>query len=280
VASLNEAANIERCLIGLEPVDRVFLVDSGSTDGTCEVAESRGVEVVQFDYRGSYPKKRQWAMENLDVTTPWTLLIDADEFVPKSLWSEIECELRRPTSHVGYLVTKGFHFLGRRLRFGGFSHSAVLLFRTGHARFEKIVENDTSGLDMEVHERLIVDGSIGRLRNPLVHEDFKGLEAYIERHDRYSTWEAQARLMIVKGHRGGGDLVRAKPFGNLQERRRFLKWIAMWIPFEPSAWFIYHYFLRLGFLEGKAGLVASQIRRTYIRQSRSKFRQLVTGSLT
>ena len=96
-------------------------------------------------------------------------------------------------SCAAYLVTKGFHFLGRRFRFGGFSHAAVLLFRTGQAKFETLLADSCDGLDMEVHERLIVRGTIGRIRTPLVHEDFKGLEAYLSRHNRYSTWEARIR---------------------------------------------------------------------------------------
>ena len=107
--------------------------------------------------------------------------------------------IQRPDGPAAYLITKGFHFLGQRFRHGGFSHAAVLLFRRGAARFEHLLDEPADALDMEVHERLLVDGAIGRLATPLVHEDFKGLEAYIDRHNRYSTWEAKVRFQDLSG---------------------------------------------------------------------------------
>jgi len=253
----------------LGPAERVVVLDSHSTDATPHIAREHGAEVVQFDYGGGYPKKRQWALETLDVETEWVLLLDADEVVPESLWTEIRRTLSTPDADDAYLITKGFHFLGRKFAHGGFSHEAVLLFRKGRARFERLID-DPSGLDMEVHERLIVDGSVGSLDTALIHEDFKGLEAYIKRHNRYSTWEAHLRCAYLRGETYGESSVDARLFGNAQERRRFLKKIAIQVPFEPLLWFLYHYVLRLGFLEGRPGLIASQIRRNYIANVRAK----------
>ena len=89
--------------------------------------------MVQFDYRGGYPKKRQWALDTLDITTEWVLLLDADEVVPPELWDEIESATAGADAPPAFLITKGFHFLGKRFRFGGFSFAAVLLFRGGRA---------------------------------------------------------------------------------------------------------------------------------------------------
>jgi hypothetical protein len=183
---------------------------------------------------------------------------------------EIVAVVSSPNACDAYLIRKGFHFLGRKFRFGGFSHSAILLFRTGKARFERLVEDDAHALDMEVHERLIVDGVIGSLRTPLVHRDYKGLEAYIDRHNKYSTWEARARARYLQYTTDAREMVRARPFGNVQERRRFLKMIAMRLPGEPYWWFLYHYVLRLGFLEGRPGLIASRLRCQYISHVRAK----------
>jgi len=164
--------------------------------------------------------------------------------------------------------------MGRPFRFGGFSHQAVLLFRTGAARFEQLDEHPESGLDMEVHERLIVDGRISRLMTPLVHEDLKGLAAYIDRHNRYSTWEAFVRHQFLTTGRWGPESIRPRLFGNVQERRRFLKQIACRVPGEHWLWFLYHYLGRLGFLEGRPGLVASQMRAQYIANVRAKMAEL------
>lgn len=273
IAAKNEQENLPRCLKSLGPAERIVVLDSQSTDATPQIAREHGAEVVQFDYDGGYPKKRQWALNTLDIKTEWVFLLDADEVVPDALWAEIENALASDTLDDAYLITKGFHFLGRKFTHGGFSHEAVLLFREGRARFERLID-DPSGLDMEVHERKIVDGSVGSFDTPLIHEDFKGLEAYIERHNQYSTWEAHLRQAYLEDDTYGKESVEANLFGNTQERRRFLKKIAIQVPFEPLLWFLYHYVFRLGFLEGRPGLIASQIRRHYISHVRAKMYEL------
>lgn len=276
VAVKNEALNISRCLASLQPAEATYVIDSQSTDGTAEIAKSAGATVVQFSYPGGgSPRKRQWAMNTLPITSPWVMLIDADELVTPQLWAEIGERIQRPEA-VAFDALKLFHFMGRRFRFGGFSHSAVILFRRGNARFEQPMGQSNDGLDMEVHERLLVDGPVERLQAPLIHDDFKGLAAYIDRHNRYSTWEADFRSQLSRGDAKG---VAGRLFGNVQERRRLLKRWAMRMPFEATAWFLYHYVVRFGFLEGRRGLIAAQIRRSYIEQVRAKrYEATVRGS--
>ena len=274
LATRNEAVNLPRCLEALTHIQRIIVLDSRSTDATREIALQYGAEVEQFDYQGGYPKKRQWALENLTITTPWLFLLDADEVVPLALWEEITDAIGKADDKDAFMIIKGFHFMGRRFRYGGFSFAAVLLFKTGKARFERLFEDETTGLDMEIHERVVVDGHIGRLMTPLIHEDFKGLEAYITRHNHYSTWEARLRYQYLTSGRYGEDTIQPRLFGNSQERRRFLKAAIIRLPFEHWLWFLYHYFFRLGFLEGYPGLIASQIRAAYIMQVRSKMYEL------
>ena len=270
LAVRNEAVNLPRCLAALGEMQRVIVIDSHSTDDTAAMAEAAGAEVVQFRYQGAYPKKRQWAIENLDIRTPWLLMLDADEVVPPALLEEIREVVHSPSAKDGYLIHKGFHFLGRRFRFGGFSHAAVLLFKTGKGRFEHILDNNPGDLDMEVHERLIVDGSVGTLNTHLIHEDFKGLEAYVRRHNQYSSWEAAVRMRYFSEGQWGNQTIRPKLFGNAQERRRFLKQFVCRMPLEHWVWFVNHYVLRLGFLEGRPGLIASRMRSQYIADVRAK----------
>ena len=274
VAARDESKNIHRCLSALAPAQRVIVLDSHSIDETPAIAASAGAEVIQFDYEGGYPRKRQWAMDTLDIDTPWILLIDADETVPDPLWQEIKAAVGDSGGADGYLITKGFHFMKKRFRFGGFSHAAIILFRTGRARFERIHVEPDDKLDMEVHERLIVDGRIERLKTPLVHEDFRGLGACIKRHRDYAVWEAGVRHMFLETGRWGDDTIRPRLFGNVQERRRFLKALAVRMPCEAQLWFFYHYVLRLGFLEGRPGLIASRIRANYIADVRSRIHEL------
>lgn len=274
LAVRNEEANLPNCLAALAPADRIVLLDSHSEDATEEIAASYQAEVVQFDYSGGYPKKRQWALNELEITTEWIFLLDADEVVPQQLWDEIESAISNPGAPDAYLMMKGFHFMGRRFRFGGFSHAAVLLFRKGKARFEELDSSIVTALDMEVHERVIVDGSVGVISLPLIHEDFKGLTAYIDRHNQYSSWEAGVRYSNLYQGSHGEQTISPRLFGNAQERRRFLKYLAIRMPFEPTLWFLYHYILKLGFLEGRRGLIASQIRASYIAQARAKLFEL------
>jgi len=274
VAAKNEAVNLPKCLESLKRAKRVILLDSASTDGTHIIAKKMGAEVVQFKYRGGYPKKRQWALDNLPIRTPWVLLLDADEEVPAPLWDEIEDKITSAGPASAYLIQKQFYFLGKKFRFGGFSFKAVLLFRKGKARFEKLIKDSAGALDMEVHERLIVDGPLGEMKTSLIHDDFKGLEAYLERHNKYSTWEARLRTQFLQTGKYGEDSIRPDWRGNAQEQRRWLKKIAIRVPFESLFWFLYHYFFKLGFLEGWEGLTACCIRAQYIFQVRAKMREL------
>lgn len=270
IAVKNEALNLPKCLGALVPAERVVLLDSGSTDDTNRIAEAHGAEVVQFKYSLAYPKKRQWALDNLSINTPWVFLLDADEVMTQELWNEISLVIASPNPKPAYLVEKAFHFLGKRFKYGGFSFKAVLLLQTGKGRFEELAVDPCSNLDMEVHERIVVDGDIGLLKSPVLHEDFKGLQAYIDRHNKYSSWEAELRLRYLDSGKYGDTVVKPKLLGNSQERRRFLKKLVLKMPLEHWIWFGYHYLIRLGFLEGRRGLIACQIRASYIAQTNAK----------
>ncbi len=274
IAAKNEEANISRCLASTSLAERVLVIDSKSTDRTPQISREYGAEVYDFVYKGGYPKKRQWALDYIPIGTEWIFLLDADEVIPPELWEEIRCAISRKDTADAYLIKKGFHFLGRRFRFGGFSHSAILLFRRGKASFERLFVAPVNSQDMEVHERLLVKGTLGKLKTPIIHEDFKGLEAYIARHNFYSTWEAQHRLHFLKTRSWGEESVNPRFFGNTQERRRWLKKMMLRLPCEPLLWFTYHYFFRLGFLEGRPGLIASQLRARHFSQARFKLFEL------
>ena len=278
IATKNEAANLPRCLASLNPASKVLVIDSNSSDATASIVEHYKADLVQFQYFGGYPKKRQWALDNLKIDTPWILLIDADEVVPIQLWVEIGQAINNQNIYSAFLITKGFHFLGKLIKYGGFSHSAILIFRSGSAQFEKILEDDCDGLDMEIHERILVDGRIGKLATPLVHEDFKGLESYIQKHNKYSTWEARLRYQYLNSGKYGQNTITPNFLGNAQERRRAFKKYIIHIPFEGCLWFFYHYIFRFGFLEGKAGLIACQIRAAYISQVKAKLFELTNKS--
>ncbi|MDA9367795.1 glycosyltransferase family 2 protein, partial [bacterium] len=113
---LNEEQNIDRCLCSLQSFDDIIVVDSGSTDSTKELVSRYDVKFVKFTWNGSYPKKRNWALENLDLKYEWVLFLDADE----KITPEVTNELRSvPNSlNEGYYLTYTNYFLGRKMRFG------------------------------------------------------------------------------------------------------------------------------------------------------------------
>lgn len=245
----NEAQNLSRCLASLRGVGEIYVVDSGSTDETAEIARAFGAKVVQFHYHGGWPKKRQWAMDRLPLAYDWIFLLDADEVLTPELAEEIRQAIRDRTCD-GYYIALGMHFLGRMLRHSGARFYKLSLFRRGRGRFEcRLKEQDASMCDIEVHEHVVVDGQTAKLRNALVHDNAKSLSSYIRKHDEYSTWEARVWM--------DGSCRDLPPslFGSDAQRRRWLKRNYMGLPGSPLLFFVYKYFFRLGFLDGVPGLI-------------------------
>ena len=251
VAARNEEKNLPRCLASLREVGEVYVIDSQSTDATPEIARSFGAKVAQFHYQGGWPKKRQWAMENLSFEYDWILLIDADEALTPELAEEIRSAIRIPDVN-GYFISLQMYFLGRKLRHGDASFWKLALFRRGKGRYEcRLRDQNPSMADMEVHEHVVVEGRTPRLKRPLIHHNVESLSHYIQKHDEYSNWEAR---VLLQGEQGGTELPPAV-FGTQAQRRRWLKKKLYALPGSPVLLFFYRYFLRLGFLDGIPGLI-------------------------
>jgi len=248
----NEAVNLRGCLDAIAGwAGEIIIVDSRSTDGTAQIANEYGADVVQFDYHGGWPKKRQWALDTLPLRNEWVLLLDADEVLPPEIKDEIRSAIGDPRFD-GYYLAYRVWFLGRLLRFGDTILLKLALFRHGKGHFEcRLAEQDTSMGDMEVHEHVILDGKAGRLKNAVRHENFQTLDRYIEKHNAYSNWEASTSVV------GGMGALHASLWGNQAERRRWLKTRGMHFPIFPVLVFLYAYVLRLGFLDGRQGFLYS-----------------------
>ena len=245
----NEARNLPRCLESLRGVGEVYVVDSNSSDETAAIARSFDATVVQFTYRGGWPKKRQWAMDTLPITYDWILLLDADEALTPQLAEEMSQAIQDP-NFGGYYIALQMFFLGRTLRYSDAGFYKLSLFRRGKGRFEcRLKDQDNSMCDMEVHEHVIVDGNIGMLSNTLLHHNCDSLSRYIQKHDNYSNWEASVWL--------DGNPTELPPslFATQAQRRRWLRKKLFAVPGSPVLFFLYKYFLRLGFLDGRPGLI-------------------------
>ena len=250
IPTRNEAENIARCLDALHGwADEIVVVDSQSEDDTPALAEAYGATVLQFHYTGGWPKKRQWALDTYAFRNDWILLLDADEILLGPIKEAIEQAIRSD-AYDGYWLRFQLYFLGRPLRHGGFDLWKLFLFRKGKGRYEqRLTTQDTRMSDIEVHEHVVVDGPVGRLHPPIRHENFNSLYRFIQKHNEYSEWEAR---VYQEGHQGE---IAPSLWGSQAQRRRWLKSRLVRVPGFPLMTFFYHYVFRLGFLDGRAGLI-------------------------
>ena len=266
----NEEGNLPSCLDHLAWADEVFVVDSGSTDKTGEIAAKFGAKVVQFKWDGKYPKKKNWALKNCPFRHEWVLIVDADEHITAESAEEIRRIVAEPGDKVGYYINRKFIFMGKWLKHCGYYPSWNLrLIKKGHGEYEKISDTgDTKSGDNEVHEHVLADGPVGWLKEDMIHYAFPTIDVFIEKHNRYSNWEALVQLE----KRDAG--LPARLFGHNLERRRFLKRMAAKMPFRPTLRFLYAYVLRLGFLDGRRGYIFCKLLAMYEFLSVSKYVEL------
>jgi glycosyltransferase involved in cell wall biosynthesis len=234
IIARDEAHAIADCLRSVAWADERIVLDSGSTDDTVAIARGLGARVEVTDWPGyGAQKNRALALCSGD----WILSLDADEQVSDALRDEIQSAVSDPGEAVGFRMPRLSSYCGRRMRHGGWWPDHVLrLFRRGHGRFS----------DDAVHERLIVDGRMATLRQPLLHDAYVDLEEVVDKVNRYSS--AGARQMYAAGRR----TTLPATIGH-----------AVWA-------FIRTYVLRAGFLDGREGflLAVSNAEGTYYRYAK------------
>lgn len=271
VAARNEEKNLPRCLLSLAGAGEIYVIDSHSTDDTVSVARRYNAKVVQFDYKGGWPKKRQWALDTLPLAYEWVLLLDADEALTPELTAEIHDAIRN-TNIDGFYVALQMHFLGRPLRHCGAQFYKLVLFRRGKGHYEcRLRSQDASMCDMEVHEHVVVEGATRKLKNPILHHNVESLERYIEKHNQYSNWES---AVLARG--ALASELPATLFGNQAQRRRWLRKQFFFVPGSPVALFLYRYIFRLGFLDGVPGLIYCAFQAIQMFHVKAKLHELKT----
>jgi glycosyltransferase involved in cell wall biosynthesis len=225
IITYNEEANLARTLDSLHPLlphAEVIVLDSGSSDSTVEIARQFGATVFVETWKGFSAQKNS-ALDK--ATGDWILSLDADESLEPALAGEILEAIRSsPQSAVnGYFIPRKNHFLGRWIKHGGYwPDSKLRLFRRNAARFE----------DRLVHEDArLANGATGSLQHALIHHSYPTISEYIEHMNRYSSLGAQ--MALAKEQNAG----------------------AVNIVLRPLATVLYNYFLRLGFLDGREGLL-------------------------
>jgi glycosyltransferase involved in cell wall biosynthesis len=257
---LNEQANIRACLESVQFCDEIWVVDSHSRDESPEIARGLGAQVVQFDYVRGGPKKKNWALANLPFKHPWVLILDCDERVPAELEAEIRQAVAAPGEMAGFHLNRRVFFLGRWLKHCWYPSWNMRLFLHKQGRYEMLESGMLDTGDNEVHEHVLLQGQAGYLKHDLLHYDYRSLHHFIERHNRYSTWEAEHRLreLAKRGQgQGEGEGMRGRLFGGPLERRRWLKRAFLRMPGKPLWRFLYTYVWRRGFLDGYPGFLIS-----------------------
>jgi glycosyltransferase involved in cell wall biosynthesis len=251
----NEAANLPRCLESIAWAAEIFVVDSQSTDASGAIAEKAGARVVQFQFNGTWPKKKNWALENLPFSHEWVFILDADEVLPAGAEEEIRAAVSGSASSVaGYWINRRFMFMGKWLRHAYYPNWNLRLFKHALGRYEKLTGVDTQSGDNEVHEHVVVQGATGRLRCEMDHYAFPSVEVFVEKHNRYSNWEARVAL-----EHSGNDHLQMEAVG----WRRKLKRLSHHLPCRGLLRFLYVYVFQRGFLDGREGYYFARLHGFY-----------------
>lgn len=249
ILAQNEEKNIVRSICSVKKIaKRILVVDSGSTDRTIELAKQNGAEVVLHSPFVNYATQFNWGLDHTNIDTNWILRLDADEQVTPELAKEIESALEEHSQDDvnGFEVRCRIIFMGRWIRHGG-TYPLIIprLFRRGFGRVEM----------RKMDEHTLIQGKVLRFQNDLVHYDFKGLHEWIDKHNRYSVRECQD---YFERRETNEEQLEGSLTGNQRQRKRFLKngvYYNLPLFFRAHLYFIYRYYIRLGFLDGKEGKI-------------------------
>jgi glycosyltransferase involved in cell wall biosynthesis len=266
VLTLNEESNIAACLQSVAGFDDVVVLDSLSTDSTREIAQGLGARVVErrFDNWASH---QNWAMEHIEFRNPWVFYLDADERMTPELRAEVISIAGDPArKEVAFYCGRRNYFMGRWIRHAMPPGMIMRFFRPGRIRFERLVNPVP-----------VIDGPHGYLRNLFDHYNFsKGLTEWIEKHNKYSLFEAVEGMKIQAG---GGTGLRGLWSRDRFARRRTLKELSFRMPMRPLAKFLWMFVLKGGFLDGRAGYAYCRLQAMYEYMIVLKMRELARNKL-
>jgi glycosyltransferase involved in cell wall biosynthesis len=254
----NEAGNLPRCLAAVAWADEIFVVDSGSTDGSVLIAEENGAKVVQFHFNGIWPKKKNWSLENLPFKHEWVFILDADEVMPPEAEEEfrhIVTDVNHPVN--GYWINRRFMFMGKWLKHAYYPNWNLRLFKHRLGRYEQLTAVATASGDNEVHEHVLVKGQTGYLQCEMDHYAFPSVDVFVEKHNRYSNWEA--RVALDRFLKVSSQSLQSRGVGKL----RRLKQLSQRLPFRPLQRFLYVYLWQRGVLDGREGYYFARLHAVY-----------------
>lgn len=241
ILTYNEAMHIERCIASARRVtDKIYVVDSHSTDGTQELAQRAGAVVVEHDYVNQ-AQQMQWAIDNLDITSEWVMRMDADEYLTDKLVDEIKSRLPElPEDITGVYLPRDVIFQGRNVRHGRLHAPKILrMWRRGCAYMEQRW--------MDEH-MVLVNGNPVTFKSRFVDHNLSSLADWTQKHNNYSNRELAVEAMRRYGIGDDDEALK----GRNQKKGMYYRLPAF---FRAGVYFSVRYFLLGGFLDGKAGLI-------------------------
>lgn len=260
ILTYNEASNLPGCLSSVSFSDDIIVVDSGSSDSTAAIATEAGAKVLYREF-DNYAAQRNFGL-GVDFKHEWILMLDADERLTHELLAELErVVLTKGNQNTLYRMRRKDMFMGRWLKHSsGYPTWFGRLFRKGMVRVER-----------EINEEYHTGGGVGLLQGHLVHYPFnKGLHYWFERHNRYSTMEAERLIGEQNFSVSWVEFFASDPM----LRRKAFKQLVYRLPFRSVLAFFYLFVLRLGFLDGLPGLHFSLMRASYEFMISMKIREL------
>ena len=237
ILTKNEEKNIEASIASAKRIaKRIVVVDSGSEDETVKIAESLGAEVCFHEWE-NYAKQFNWALDNCDIKTEWVFRLDADERITEKLAKEIT-DIFTNNLQVGvdgYKMRLNMYFMNKQLKHGGSNKLYFLrLFRNGVGRVE----------NTNMDEHVVINGKVQKLKSRFVHYDYKGLDEWLKKHIWYSGREVL--MYREKEYEALSD-------GSQKRKRGFYYRLPLFL--RAKFYYIYRYYLQLGFLDGKEGKI-------------------------
>ena len=251
ILTFNEETNLAFCLDSLKNLDaEIFIVDSGSSDRTLEIAKEYGCQIFYNPWQ-NYAKQLNWALQNLPIKTPWTMRLDADERLMPELVSELKRVLPiSPEMTTGYQMKRRVFFFGKWIRHGGYYPTWLLrVWRTGLGYCEQ------RWMDEHI---VISQGKIANLKYDIIDDNQKGLTFWINKHNSYADREVQDLLTIFSQEKDILlDQTDKENFLQASQRRWLKKNLYNRSPLFLRAliYYLLRYIIGLGFLDGIEGMM-------------------------
>lgn len=242
ILTYNEEKNIEHCINSISNVvKRIVVVDSFSTDRTVEIAKKLGAEVVQNEFI-NHSKQHIFGIEWSKPKTKWIFKIDADERLTKESACELEklCNENMNTNINGIIVRFNVNFLGKELKHGGiYPFKKLLVYKNGKGKIE----------DRNMDEHIVLtEGFSIEMKNDSIHQDFKDLSLWIDKHNKYSSREVLDYKKMIQLNINRKDTT-------LKSFLKFRVYYKLPMSMRAKLYYYYRYYFKLGFLDGKEGKI-------------------------